>query len=79
MTDGVLLSCGWYDNVIKLWSVATGTAVSSLRGHTDGVWQLCVLDGGNVVSYGRDRTLRVWSVDRLACVHVVDAASLSVS
>ena len=82
VTGGVLLSCscGWFDNVIKLWCVATGTAVSSLRGHTDGVWrQLCVLDGGNVVSYGWDRTLRVWSVARLACVHVVDAASLSVS
>jgi WD40 repeat protein len=52
---------GAYDGVIKLWDVASGQEVLTLTGHTDQV--VCVYftrDGRQLLSSGRNGTLRIW-------------------
>jgi len=62
--DGSMLVSGSRDNSVKVWDVATGTAVKTFRGHYSGVSDVAFdHDGRRVVSAGRDHQTIVWSVD----------------
>ena len=39
-SNGDLLASGSQDHTIKLWDVATGRELHTLRGHTDNVWTI---------------------------------------
>jgi WD40 repeat protein len=61
--DGSLVASAGADGTLRLWNVATGSAVSVLHGHED--WVLgCTFspDGSLVASAGADGTLRLWNV-----------------
>ena len=45
-----------------MWSCHTGQCLRTLKGHTDTVDALAVLNNGNVVSGSGDATLKVWEV-----------------
>ena len=47
------------DKSIVIWSVADGTQLAKLEGHTSWVTSLAALDGGRLASGSWDRTIRV--------------------
>jgi WD40 repeat protein len=62
--DGRRLASGSWNNTIKLWDVATGQGVRTLRGHTD--WVLSVAfspDGRLLASASGDHTVKLWDVE----------------
>jgi WD40 repeat protein len=51
------------DRVVKIWDVATGTAVSSITGHVGDIYTIAFSpDGSRLVTGSNDRSLRVWDV-----------------
>ena len=65
---------------MKVWDVATGTCVLTLRGHTDWVESVCVSpDGLRLFSGSRDKTIMVWDVATGACVQTLEGHTNSVT
>jgi WD40 repeat protein len=71
ISDGVLgqsLSASG-DQTLKVWELATGRALATLRGHTSGVPACAVTpDGRRVVSASWDKTVKVWDLQNCACL-----------
>ena len=52
------------DNTLKVWDLATGRALHTLKGHSYGVKGVAVTpDGKRAVSASGDQTLKVWDLD----------------
>ncbi len=61
--DGKLLASGSSDQTVKLWDVATGTELRSLRGHTYNVESIAFSrDGTLLVSLGGGNDIKIWNV-----------------
>jgi WD40 repeat protein len=61
--DASLLASASLDGTIRLWDMATGTAVAVLEGHTLGVTGVAFsADGSLLVSSSYDGTIRLWSL-----------------
>ena len=51
-------------SLVKVWSVATKSLVSTCAGHTDDVHAVAAMpDGQRFLSGADDRTVRVWLLD----------------
>lgn len=60
--DGRVLASSSLDNTIKLWDLASGREIRTLRGHSGSVTAVAFApDGATLVSAGRDRTLKIWN------------------
>ena len=61
--DGSQLFSGSSDFTIKVWDVATGACLQTLKGHTNAVNSVCVsADGSRLFSGSGDRTIKVWDL-----------------
>lgn len=49
------------DKNIRIWNVKTGTLKATLKGHTETVCALAVIDSLRLVSGSGDNTVKVWS------------------
>ena len=59
--DGQHIISGSYDKLVKVWSVATKSLVSTCAGHTHTVFAVAATpDGQRFLSGSRDNTVRVW-------------------
>ena len=62
--DGKTLASGSRDNTIKLWDVATGENIATLRGHTSSVFSVSFSpDGKTLASGSTDATIKLWDVE----------------
>ncbi|KAL6072722.1 Lissencephaly-1 [Balamuthia mandrillaris] len=58
---------GGNNNLLRVWSLATGECMATLTGHHDFVWCLCLQE--NIVCSGsRDATIKVWDVESAQCI-----------
>jgi dipeptidyl aminopeptidase/acylaminoacyl peptidase len=58
-----LLASGSLDNTIKLWRVADGSLVRTLKGHTDEVLSVSFSPDGRLLASGsKDGTIKLWRV-----------------
>jgi WD40 repeat protein len=61
--DGGFVVSGAQDNTLKLWEIATGREVRTLRGHDDVVFGVAFSpDGKYIISGSDDRKLKLWDV-----------------
>ena len=59
--DGTRIASGSDDFTIKLWDIASGEAVATLRGHEDHVYSAAFSpDGARIASGSIDKTIRLW-------------------
>ena len=59
--DGQHIISGADDKLVKVWSVATKSLVSTCAGHTSPVKAVAAMpDGQRILSGGNDSTVRVW-------------------
>jgi WD40 repeat protein len=63
LADGSHALSGSYDNTLRLWDLATGETLRTLKGHTNGVVAVAALaDGSRALSGSFDSTLRLWDL-----------------
>jgi len=61
--DGKMLASGSSDNTVKLWNVADGAEIATLKGHTDSFWSVDFSpDGKTLASGSSDNTVKLWNV-----------------
>lgn len=63
LRDGELAVSAGEDNTVRVWNIATGTLVKTLRGHDSGVRAaMASPDGRTLLSASHDTTVREWSI-----------------
>jgi WD40 repeat protein len=61
-SDSAYLATGDADGAVSIWSIASGTKVADLLGHTDAVFGLAFAPGDSTLATSSfDGTVRVWS------------------
>ena len=69
----VFVACGYYDSLIKVWSVGDGRHKSILHGHNRGVKCMVMCDG-RLISGSDDGTIKQWDINGARCLHTVEGA-----
>ena len=68
-----MVASGSEDDDIRLWAVATGRRLRTLRGHRTGVESIAFSsDGKTLASGSRDSTVRLWDVETGESLHVLE-------
>jgi WD40 repeat protein len=63
--DGQVLASGSADKTIKLWHLATGQLIRTLKGHLSSVNSIAISpDGETLVSGSADKTIKLWRVPK---------------
>lgn len=73
-----ILVSGGCDRDVRVWNMANGMSVHTLRGHTSTVRCLKMSDAKTAISGSRDTTLRVWDLTTGACTNVLMGHQASV-
>jgi F-box and WD-40 domain protein CDC4 len=73
-----LLVSGGCDRDVRVWNMATGQCLHTLRGHTSTVRCLKMSDAKTAISGSRDTTLRVWDIEKGVCKNVLVGHQASV-
>jgi len=61
-----MVAAGSLDSVVRIWQVASGILLESLRGHRDSVYSVAFTpDGKGIISGSLDKTLRFWDLSSL--------------
>lgn len=73
-----ILVSGGCDRDVRVWNMATGQSIHTLRGHTSTVRCLKMSDANTAISGSRDTTLRIWDLPTGVCRNVLVGHQASV-
>ncbi|RMZ74958.1 hypothetical protein DV737_g5582, partial [Chaetothyriales sp. CBS 132003] len=73
-----ILVSGGCDRDVRVWDMATGRSIHTLRGHTSTVRCLKMSDANTAISGSRDTTLRIWDISSGMCKNVLVGHQASV-
>jgi WD40 repeat protein len=62
--DGKRVAAASFDPLLRVWDASTGGEPKVLRGHSDAVFGLAWSPDGRLASGSRDRTVRIWDLNR---------------
>ncbi len=74
-SSGANIASATNDGAIRLWTLK-GNLVAELWGHDNFIYSLAVLNTGEILSAGEDRSVRVWNGTE--CVQVITLPAISV-
>ena len=57
-----LIASSSHDTSIRIWNLTTFECVGFLNDHTTIVWELAVLDNGNMISVSEDKSFIEWNI-----------------
>lgn len=78
--DGTLVATGGYDGLVKIWSVDTGTCMTTLEGPSEEVEWIQWHQKGDVILAGSgDGTVWMWLATTAVCMHVFAGHEASVT
>jgi WD40 repeat protein len=78
--DGKQVVSGSWDNTVRLWDAATGTALQTLEGHLSSVASVAFSpDGKQVVSGSWDNIVRLWDAATGTALQRLEGLQLTVS
>eukprot|EP01133_Synstelium_polycarpum_P014355 gene14355-16939_t len=63
------LISGSSDSTLRIWDLSTSECLHVLRGHTDGVSCLTIIDDATVASGSLDNTVNLWSIETGKLLH----------
>jgi len=67
--DGSRIITGGYENIARLWDVASGTCIRTFNGHTNDVPHVAYSpDGKTVLTGSLDTTAKLWDVETGECI-----------
>ncbi|TGO22311.1 hypothetical protein BPAE_0173g00110 [Botrytis paeoniae] len=72
------LVSGGCDRDVRVWDMAAGESLHTLRGHTSTVRCLKMSDANTAISGSRDTTLRIWDIKTGVCKNVLVGHQASV-
>ncbi|APA05246.1 hypothetical protein SS1G_09627 [Sclerotinia sclerotiorum 1980 UF-70] len=72
------LVSGGCDRDVRVWDMANGESIHTLRGHTSTVRCLKMSDANTAISGSRDTTLRIWDIKTGVCKNVLVGHQASV-
>lgn len=71
-SDGGRAVSGADDGMLKVWELATGKCLHTMKGHTSVVRSVALTsDAGRAVSGSEDQTLKVWELVTGKCLHTL--------
>lgn len=72
--DDLRFISGASNNLIKIWDISQSTPLATLSGHTSIVHGLEVIDSKTIASCSADKTIRIWSLESLTSLSVINNA-----
>jgi hypothetical protein len=71
--DNMTLFSGSRDETIKVWDTGSKTCITTLQGHSDGVWCLCLSPQSHRLFSGSyDTTIKIWDTRTWECLHTLE-------
>jgi WD40 repeat protein len=72
------LASAGFDRTIKVWDLATGQCLQTLRGHQNNVWSVLFDAKNQLISSSYDHTIKVWDLESGRCIKTLEGHSAPV-
>jgi WD40 repeat protein len=70
-TKTQFLISGSHDGIIRIYDTGTFSCQSMMRGHTDSVNRICILNNHQICSGSDDGTIKIWNIETKECLNTI--------
>ena len=73
LLDAKSLACAfWNSGKIQVWDLDAKKCIYELKGHSNSVYGLILIDEDTLASCSEDETIRIWDLKKQACTRVIE-------